>query len=488
MKRPRTLGALRATGYSSRSVRSELRANLIARLRAGDNVFPGVVGFDRTVVPQIHNAILSGHDFVLLGLRGQAKTRLLRALPALLDEAVPYVAGTTLREDPLQPITAATRARIEREGDDLAIDWLEREERYHEKLATPDVSIADLVGDVDPIKAATLKRALDDPEVIHYGLLPRSNRGLFAINELPDLQPRIQVALFNVLEEGDLQIRGFPLRLPLDVLLLFSANPEDYTNRGNIITPLRDRIASQILTHYPRSIAESLAITEQEAWTARGDEFDVQLPEWLAETIERVAFRARESELVDANSGVSARMTIALRENVVSNAERRALLAGSTQAVARVADMFTALPAITGKIELVYEGEREGPQKVAQKLIGEALGEVFQARFASALEPRTEGGEDNDIAPIVAWFSSRNTIDIEDDLADDALLERLKDVPALRTVAEQALTPKAPGELAAAMEFVLEGLAEAGLVSKSERVSGATFRDSFEDLIKGFSA
>lgn len=487
MNRPTTLGALRRSGYRPTSVRDEIRKNLIAKLKSGATVFDGVVGYERTVIPKLYNALLSRHDLILLGLRGQAKTRLLRSIPSLLDEAVPVVRGSILREDPLNTILPGTRRRVEEEGDDLAIEWLEREERYNEKLATPDVSVADLVGDVDPIKAASQKLALDDPEVIHYGLLPRSNRGVFAINELPDLQPRIQVALFNVLEEGDLQIRGFPLRLPLDVLLLFSANPEDYTNRGNIITPLRDRIASQILTHYPRTLDEARSITDQEAWCERGEAAVVELPDWLVETIERVAFRARSSDLVDVNSGVSARMTIALRENVVSNAERRALVNGADRAVGRVADLFASLPAITGKLELVYEGEREGPKQVAMKLIGEALGEVFDEHFARALEPRTPGGEDHELAQAIAWFSGDRGLDVDDDTPVNELFVRASEIPGLVQVATEALSPADDEERFAAMELCLEGLVQRGLIAKSERMGRTAYQDSFQAVMRGFN-
>ncbi|HRV81850.1 MAG TPA: magnesium chelatase, partial [Planctomycetota bacterium] len=360
MQRPQTLGQLKQSGYRPRTVRQELRENLIERLRSGEPVFPGIIGFDRTVLPQIQNAILSGHDFILLGLRGQAKTRILRSLANLLDEAIPAIADSPLNEDPLAPMTSEAKRRVRQEGDALPIVWIPREDRYREKLATPDVTVSDLIGDIDPLKAANRNLELDNPEVIQYGIIPRTNRGIFAINELPDLQARIQVALLNLLEEGDIQIRSFPVRLPLDVLLVFSANPEDYTNRGSIITPLRDRIASQILTHYPRTIADSMAITDQEAWAKRDGEVQVTVPDYLRLTIEEVAFRARESALIDQNSGISARMTIALYENVLSNAERRALITGSDRATVRTSDLFSAIPAITGKVELVYEGEREG--------------------------------------------------------------------------------------------------------------------------------
>ena len=381
---PRTLAELEAAGYRPRAVKREMRENLARRLRERQPLFPGIVGFERTVVPSIQNAILSGHDFILLGLRGQAKTRLLRALPALLDEWIPAVEGCEIRDDPLRPVCERCRRQRAAQGGGLPIRWVHRSERYHEKLATPDVTIADLIGDVDPIKAANRRLEFADPEVVHYGLVPRSNRGIFAVNELPDLQSRIQVGLLNILEEGDVQIRGFPLRLPLDLCLVFSANPEDYTNRGNIITPLRDRIASQILTHYPRSVEEALAITRQEAWRERDGGVAVRVPEWLELIVEEVAFQARASDFVDQSSGVSARMTIALMENVVSNAERRALLHGAPSAVARVADVFAASPAVSGKIELVYDGEREGVETVSRMLIGKALKAVFDQRMPDA--------------------------------------------------------------------------------------------------------
>ena len=368
--RPRTLGELKASGWTSRSVREELRANLLQALRKGVPVrerWPGIRGFDDTVIPQVENALLSQHDFILLGLRGQAKTRILRSLTRFLDEAIPALAGSDLNDDPLAPISGAARRSVAEAGDDAPIRWIARADRYREKLATPDVTIADLIGDVDPIKAASRGASLDDESALQFGLVPRTNRGIFAINELPDLAPRIQVGLLNILEERDVQLRGFPVRIPLDVLLVFSANPEDYTNRGSIITPLRDRIASQILTHYPTTMVIARAITDQEAYVDRDDRdaIEIHVPAFLREAIEEVAFQARKSEFVDQGSGVSVRLTIALLENVVSNAERRAITQGRSREVARVSDLFAALSAVTGKIELVFEGEREGPSSVA---------------------------------------------------------------------------------------------------------------------------
>ena len=484
-RRPTTLGQLRASGWTTRSVKRELRDNVIERLRTGAPIFPGIVGYDDTVIPQVVNAILAGHDFILLGLRGQAKTRILRGLTELLDAHIPAVEGSEIRDDPLNPAEERTRRLIAQMGDDLPIVWVPRAERYREKLATPDVTIADLIGDVDPIKAATRKLTLADPEVVHYGILPRANRGIFAVNELPDLAARIQVGLLNILEEGDVQIRGFPVRLPLDVQLVFSANPEDYTNRGRIITPLRDRISSQILTHYPRTIDEALAITSQEAWLERGDAVRVDVPEWLRHAVEEVAFRARASELVDQNSGVSARMTISLLEALVSNAERRALRAGRTQITARPGDLHAAIPAITGKLELVYEGEREGPQKVATGLVAQALQTVFQKRFPDAYRDGERGGSDGAFKPILAHFSGGQTVDLTDDLDDDSLHARLGAVPGLEAVATKHLGSHSKGEAAAGMELVLEGLAASSLLAREQTANGRAFKDMFEEMVKG---
>jgi len=484
-RRPTTLGQLRESGWRSRSVKQELRDNLIARLRSKTPIFPGVIGYEDTVIPQVANAILAGHDFILLGLRGQAKTRILRGMTELLDAEMPAVEGSEIRDDPLNPAEERTRRMLEKMGDDLPIVWVPRSERYREKLATPDVTIADLIGDVDPIKAATRKLTLADPEVVHYGILPRANRGIFAINELPDLAARIQVGLLNILEEGDVQIRGFPVRLPLDVQLVFSANPEDYTNRGRIITPLRDRISSQILTHYPRTLEDALAITTQEAWLERGAAVRVDVPEWLRHAVEEVAFRARASELVDQNSGVSARMTISLLEVVVSNAERRALRAGRTQITARPGDLHASIPAITGKLELVYEGEREGPQKVATGLVARALQTVFQKRFPDAYRDGEAGEAGGAFKPVLRHFSGGRTVDLSDDLADDELHARLADVPGLEDVATKHLGARSPGEIAAGMELVLEGLAASSLLAREQTATGRAFKDMFEEMVKG---
>src|SRR5215831_1353411 len=376
-----TLGTLRkdvAGGrVARRSVKSEIRDNLIEKLRAGGTLFPGIIGYDDSVVPQVVNAILSRHNFILLGLRGQAKTRILRALTSLLDEWLPVVPGCEIHDDPLAPLCAACRRLVAADGDGLPIDWLHREQRYVEKLATPDVTIADMIGDLDPIKAARASLQLSDEMTMHYGLVPRANRGIFAINELPDLAGKIQVGLFNIMQEGDVQIKGYPVRLPLDLLMVFSANPEDYTARGKIITPLKDRIGSEIRTHYPATLEQGIAITKQEAWLERPSPIQVHVPEYVREVVEQVAFLAREDKRVDKRSGVSQRLPISVLENMVSNAERRALQAKDDVAVPRVLDLYSALPAITGKLELEYEGELKGGDTVAREIIRTAVGKVY---------------------------------------------------------------------------------------------------------------
>ncbi len=485
MKKPKTLGELKRSGWRSRRVKDELRANLIEVLKRGEPLAPGIVGYERTVLRDLANAILSRHDFILLGLRGQAKTRILRGLTRWLDPELPAIEGCELRDDPLRPICAACRARLEREGDALPIVWIGRDERYREKLATPDVTIADLIGDLDPIKAAARKTSLADPEVVHFGLLPRANRGVFAINELPDLPARIQVGLLNVLEEGDVQIRGFPLRLELDVLLCFSANPEDYTHRGTIITPLRDRIAAQILTHYPRTLEESQAITDQESWVERGGDVEVRIPIWLRRSIEEVAIQGRSSEFIDQSSGVSARLSIALLENVVSNAERRGLANGEKRVVARPADLLGASSAIHGKVELVYEGEREGPAKVANHLIGKALKVVFDELVpAPNRVAKSSANARSEFDGILSFFQKGGAVDLADDLAGATLLDRLSKVAGLRELATKLLRPEGDDETAAAMEFVLEGLHQNSMVAREELVGGRVYRDAFEAMVR----
>jgi len=476
----RTLGALKAAGYRPRSVKIELRENLRQRIRAGERLFPGIVGYDRTVIPGVVNALLAGHDFILLGLRGQAKTRLLRSLTGYLDEEVPVLAGTELNDDPLAPISTQGRRLIDEHGDDAPVEWLPREARYNEKLATPDVSIADLLGDIDPIKAATRKLTFADPEVIHFGIVPRTNRGIFAINELPDLAPRIQVGLLNILEERDLQIRGFPVRIPLDLLLVFSANPEDYTNRGTIITPLKDRISSQILTHYPADAEMAAEITAQEAWTER-DGAEVVVPRDVRLLIEEISIAARDSDLVDQTSGVSARVAIAALELLVSNLERRALATGDSPAHPRLVDLHMLLPAITGKVEMVYEGEQQGVEVVARQLVGQAVREVFDRRFPEVGKEVGSGGEDDTgpYAGIVAWFAAGNQVELSDEQPFADYEAELAKVPGLLELAG-SVESGPPEARALAAETILEGLHQHLKLSRQDLDS----RISYKEMVK----
>ena len=497
MSRPRTLGELKRSGYRSRSVKDEMRASVIERLRQRTPLFPGVIGYENTVEPQIVNALLSRHNFILLGLRGQAKTRLLRSLCQFLDEFTPAIEGCPLNSDPLQPTSHHARALVETHGDDTPIVWIHRELRYQEKLATPDVTIADLIGDIDPIKAATLKLDYSDERVIHYGIIPRTNRGIFAINELPDLQPRIQVGLLNILEGKDFQIRGFPVRMPLDVVMVFSANPEDYTNRGNIITPLRDRINSQIMTHYPLSREQGIEITAQESWLERDSGIEVSVPSFMRELVEEVAIQARRSEYVDQNSGVSARLPIALIENLVSNAERRALATGESRVVTRVCDLQNAVSAVSGKVELVLEGEQEGALNVARALLGRGVKALFSQRFPDAYKPRrgrsaaAQAQNESELAaseyrPLLEWFASGNTVMVSDDLGHAEYARRLAAVRGLRELATKYLEPRSGEEHAVAMELVLEGLHQNSMLSR-ERTDGAgtAYKDMLKSMLSG---
>lgn len=478
--RPTTLGELKASGYQPQSVRTELRRNLRAKLANKEKLFPGVLGYDRTVIPGIINAVLAGHDIILLGLRGQAKTRILRGLTDLLDPEIPVLAGAELNDDPLDPISVPGQKLVAEHGDDAPIEWLPNSLRYNEKLATPDVSIADLMGDIDPIKAATQKLTYADPEVIHFGIVPRTNRGIFAINELPDLAPRIQVGLLNILEERDLQIRGFPVRIPLDILLVFSANPEDYTNRGSIITPLKDRISSQILTHYPDNVRTAAAITHQEAWVDRGTE-GVVIPEEFRLLIEEIGFAARDSELVDQSSGVSARMPISALELVYSNLERRSLMTGDSPVYPRICDLHMLLPAITGKVEMVYEGEQQGAEVVAKKLVGAAVKKVFLDKMPAIDRALGSGGED-DVGPyseIVQWFAAGNMVSLADDLRFEDYYAQLEQVPGILDLARTA-GASSPEELAFHAELVLEGLHQHLKVGREDLDS----QISYKELVK----
>ena len=462
--KPRTLGELkRIPDYDARSagvsVKNEIRRNLLRAIERNEPLFPGVHGYEDTVIPQIVNALLSRHNFILLGLRGQAKSRILRGLLQFLDPEIPVVVGCEINDNPLQPICRGCRERIAAEGDNTPIAWLSRDQRYVEKLATPDVTIADIIGDVDPIRAARGGRDLSDELTIHYGLLPRANRGIFAINELPDLAGKIQVGLFNIMQEGDIQIKGYPLRLPLDVLLVFSANPEDYTARGKIITPLKDRIGSEIRTHYPSTVAEGIAITTQEAWTARDSGIQVEIPSYLREVVEEIAFQAREDKRVDRRSGVSQRLPISTLESLVSSAEQHAARTGEKSTVARVADLYSAMPSITGKMELEYEGELKGAEVIARELIRTAIGRVFSKYFGEV-----------SFQPTVQWFETGGELKLPELIDTGHRYQELAKVQGLfDNIAKLGVTSrKDEARAAAAAEMILEGLWAHRRIGRSE--------------------
>jgi magnesium chelatase subunit I len=461
---PRTLGELRKSAWTEerigkRSVKEEIRDNMLSRLQCAGPLFEGIQGYEDSVIPQIVNALLSRHNFILLGLRGQAKTRILRGLTNFLDEQIPVVAGCEINDNPYQPICRPCRERLAAEGDSLPIAWRGREERYVEKLATPDVTIADMIGDVDPIKAARGGHDLSSELTIHYGLLPRANRGIFAINELPDLAGKIQVGLFNVMQEGDVQIKGYPVRLPLDVLMVFTANPEDYTARGKIITPLKDRIGSEIRTHYPATVEEGMTITAQESWTDRGAEHQLEIPGFITEVIEQVAFLAREDKRIDRRSGVSQRLPISALENVISSAEQRATRNKERSRVARIADVYSAIPAMTGKFELEYEGELRGADNIARELIRAAVGRVFSRHFSN-----------HNLQPVVQYFEQGGDLKVPVHAPAAEHAAQLKKIPGLYDSLEK-LPMKRKGDAAveaAAAEFVLEGLWAHKRISRSE--------------------
>lgn len=483
---PSTLGELKTSGYQVQSIKEEMRRNLIAKLRTREKLFPGILGYDETVIPQIQNAILAKHDFLLLGLRGQAKTRILRSLVSLLDEVIPVVEGCPIHDNPLAPICKRCRKMVAELGDATPLGWLAREQRYQEKLATPDVTIADLIGDIDPIKAVNQKMDFSDEEVIHWGIIPRSNRSLFAINELPDLQPRIQVGLLNIMEEKDIQIRGFGVRIPLDICIVSTANPEDYTNRGNIITPLKDRIDAQIMTHYPETLADAVAITTQEAWSQRtGHDLMIHLPEFFRELVERTAFEARKSEYIDRNSGVSARMPITFLETLLSASERRALSNGETMAIARICDLFGSISALTGKMELVYKGEQEGGSaSVAQFLVGKAVKETFNRMFIPNYRPGREQKHGfPDFQGLVDWFEEGHTIEISDQMPHDEYLRILRSVEGLEALAKRQMRIESPKDLGAAMEFLIEGLHQNYLITKSLAGKRITYTDTVSHMM-----
>ncbi len=467
MEQARTLGELKATGYKSVSVKDELRANLIKKLKRGEKLFSGIVGYDDTVIPQLVNAILAKHNVILLGLRGQAKSRIIRQLTDLLDDHIPAISGSEVNDDPFRPISAYGRQTLEIHGDLTHIEWIDRDARFVEKLATPDVTIADIIGDVDPIKAAKGGHLLSDELTIHYGLLPRANRGIFAINELPDLAGKIQVGLFNIMQEGDVQIKGYPVRLPLDVMLIFSANPEDYTARGKIITPLKDRIGTEIMTHYPAELQTAVEITRQEAWVSRGSLGDgdsaqsgrLHVPEFIRELVEQIAFEARDDSRIDKHSGVSQRMPITVIESMISNAERRALLTEEDEIVPRISDIYAAIPSMTGKMELEYEGEQIGANRIAKDLIKRAAGEVFEGYFVGI-----------DFAQTVQWFDQGNNLRLADTASATECAALLEAVPEL---IDASLIPfdfkkSDKGQAVAACEFVLEGLYAENKISRNE--------------------
>ena len=456
--RPATVGDLRQQGYEPRTVKKEIRANLVQRLRSGEELFPGIVGYEETVLPQITNALLARHDFILLGLRGQAKSRILRGLVGLLDEEIPILAGSEVNDDPFQPISKHGRTLLEERGDEAPLDWVRRDNRYVEKLATPDVTISDMIGDLDPIRAARGGHVLADELTIHFGLLPRANRGIFAINELPDLAAKIQVGLFNILQEGDVQVKGYPIRLSLNVLMVFTANPEDYTARGKIITPLKDRIGSEIRTHYPLDVETGIEITRQEAWTKR-DGICVEVPDFVEEVVERVAFLARGDKRVDQRSGVSQRMPITLLEGVVSSAERRALRLGEDVAVPRMVDLYAALPTITGKMELEYEGEQHGHERIAKELIAEAAEGTFSARAGGV-----------DVEEVVQYFEEGGALQLGEEASADTCVRGFGTVPGLLELVENVgLAPRSAGDglRTSACELVLEALVAERRVSRA---------------------
>ena len=477
----KTLGELKKTGYTFLSIKDELRENLIKKLKKKEDIFEGIFGYEETVIPEIERAVLSRHNILFLGLRGQAKTKMARQLVNLLDEYIPVVAGSPLNDDPLQPVSNYAKNIIAKEGDLTPIHWVHRNDRFAEKLATPDVSVADLIGDLDPIKAANMKLSFSEENVIHYGLIPRSNRFIFVINELPDLQARLQVALFNILQEGDVQIRGFNLRIPLDMQFVFTANPEDYTNRGSIVTPLKDRIGSQILTHYPKSLEHSKRITQDQAKLDKQQK-GIEVPEILKTLVEQIAVEARGSEFVDAKSGVSARLTISAYESLVSAAELRFLKGDLAYTFARISDLYSAIPAINGKIELVYEGEQEGPAVIAQNLISLAIRNTFTQIFPDPAKLKRKK-DASEYATIVNWFSQNNVLDLLDHENDKVYTSALIVVDGLEELVKK-YSPNARGaEKYALMEFALHGLAEHSLLSKNKLLEGVSFKDLFGSLL-----
>lgn len=485
MKNIKTLGDLKKSGYHSKSIKDELRDNLVEKIKNKETTFVGVHGYENTVIPDLERAILSRHNINLLGLRGQAKTRLARLMLNLLDEYIPVVEGSEINDDPLNPISRYANELINEKGDDTPITWLHRSERFAEKLATPDVTVADIIGDVDPIKAANLKLSYADDRVIHYGMIPRANRCIFVINELPDLQARIQVALFNILQEGDIQIRGFKLRLPLDMQFIFTANPEDYTNRGSIVTPLKDRIGSQILTHYPEDIKTARLITEQESNLVAGQKENVYVPELAKDLLEQIVFEARNSDYIDAKSGVSARLSISAFENLLSTAERRALISGEAKTMLRLSDFIGVIPAITGKVELVYEGEQEGAAFVAMNLIGEAVKNLFVAYFPK-IEKLQRQDQETPYDDIVSWFfNQEDGVELFDDLRDKEYQTILANITPLDDLIGKHQPNLKREDSFFVKEFVLWALVEYKLLSKQRFAESTQFKDPYGSFISG---
>jgi magnesium chelatase subunit I len=459
-----------------------MRQNLIRKIQNNEALFPNVLGYEHSVIPQLQHALLGRHDIILLGLRGQAKTRLLREMVNFLDEYMPVVEGSEINDDPFHPVSKYARDLIETKGDEAPIEWVHRSERYGEKLATPDTTVADLVGDLDPIKAATQKRTLADENVINFGLVPRTNRGVFAINELPDLQPRIQVALLNIMQERDIQIRGFDVRIPLDVMMVFSANPEDYTNRGNIITPLKDRIDSQIMTHYPKTINTGMDITKQEAWAERKGLVNIIIPDFIREIIEQTAFEARNSEYIDQKSGVSARLTISAMEELTSSVERRAIFNGEAKAMARITDLYHIVPALTGKLELVYEGEQEGALNVAKHLIGKAVKQRFTAYFPDP-QAQKKQGEGNKYQSILDWFAEGNELELSDTVSGREYERALNNVTGLKQFVKENSPGVGKKERFAMMDFVIEALHQHSMVGKEDLDNARSYSDMLGSML-----
>lgn len=480
----KTLGELKNSGWQSVSVKDEIRNNLICKIKKKEPVFQGILGYEKTVIPQVQHAILSRHDMILLGLRGQAKTRMLRMMVDFLDEYMPIVAGSEINDDPLKPLSKYGKDLISDKGDDTPVEWVHRSLRYGEKLATPDTTVADLIGDIDPIKAATQKLNLGDQNAINFGLIPRANRGIFVINELPDLQPRIQVSLLNIMQERDIQIRGFNVRIPLDIAMAFSANPEDYTNRGNIITPLKDRIDAQIITHYPKELEIGINITKQESWTDRGEGPKVFIPEIFREVIEQAAFEARESEYVDQKSGVSTRMTITAMEHLISSAERRAVINGESETSVRVADLFHIVPALTGKLELVYEGEQEGAISVAKHIIGRAITKTLKKHFP---DPQSRSEEEkSSYKEITDWFSKGNEITVSDSIGWKDYKKALDKVSGLKELVKNRLKISEELELYSYMDLVLESLHQNSMLSKQDVDDHSVYTDMVGSMFSSF--